>query len=149
MAKALPVLDEDGEQVSNDGGPPTGKILAAIEDLNIGPLDKDQKKNVRKLKRAALALIEARGEGEPSPSGLAANMWVVSAAANEDGEAHRLGYIVGVTGDGDVAGFELRRGREDFRPIRNGRDWVEADMATVEQETIDLAIAQGVIVKVW
>lgn len=149
IGKLVLEVDEDGEDVppGGDGGPPTVRLLEAIDGIKPNLLEGDQKKFARKLKRAAKALVEMRGDVERAAPGWAAGTWLAATAgARENGDVRIVAVVTMVHGN-EIIGWQTRGpdedGAVDFDPILRGdvRSWGLA--SDVDPVIVDAAAVQG------
>jgi len=149
IGKLVLEVDEDGEEVpaGGDGGPPTVRLLEAIDGIKPNRLEGEQKKFARKLKRAAMALVEMRGDAVRAAPEWAAGTWLAATAgARENGDVRMVAVVTMVHGN-EIIGWQTRGpdedGAVDFDPIRRGdaRAWGLA--ADVDPVIVDAAAVQG------
>jgi hypothetical protein len=152
VGKLVNEVDEDGEDVppGGDGGPNTRALLKAIQNVNKdGTSEEDRTKYVRKLKRAAKALIETRGDAQPDTPEWPTGTWLASVDGLKDDNTARMVAVVIKVHGVEVIGWQTRGpdadGDIDFDPIRRGnvRAW---GLATdIDPAIIEAAQAQGLL----
>lgn len=136
MATRKPNLDSNGDEIGADNGPKSRVIVEALDALKVGKLPDDQKPVVRKLKRAAEALLGVRGEpvgGAETNPALTVGMWVVRADLDDGEETDMVGHVDFVWAD-QWAG-RLWRGGTWQLVTRQQSEWAEAE--NVEREIAD------------